>query len=212
MTTIEKALAKQKKAVTGVSTGYTDLDKKTSGLQPSDLIIVAARPSMGKCIVSGSTLVNPASGALVTIDEMVNNEEGAVTSITNDFKLRPAQASAFVNDGVKPVFEVRTALGRSIQTTITHPFLSGNGWQALANLEEGDYIALLDHDDEISIDALFENAKVINRYSDVGLIYSDEDKMEMDGSRLKPYFKPDFSPDLPCYRKPASRSSVSLMS
>jgi replicative DNA helicase len=34
--------------VTGVSTGYTDLDKKTSGLQPSDLIIVAARPSMGK--------------------------------------------------------------------------------------------------------------------------------------------------------------------
>jgi len=34
--------------VTGVSTGYGDLDKMTSGLQPSDLIIVAARPSMGK--------------------------------------------------------------------------------------------------------------------------------------------------------------------
>ncbi|RUO28219.1 replicative DNA helicase [Aliidiomarina sanyensis] len=34
--------------VTGVSTGFTDLDKKTAGLQPSDLIIVAARPSMGK--------------------------------------------------------------------------------------------------------------------------------------------------------------------
>ncbi|WP_298441376.1 replicative DNA helicase [uncultured Ferrimonas sp.] len=34
--------------VTGVSTGYADLDKMTAGLQPSDLIIVAARPSMGK--------------------------------------------------------------------------------------------------------------------------------------------------------------------
>lgn len=34
--------------VTGVSTGFTDLDKKTAGLQSSDLIIVAARPSMGK--------------------------------------------------------------------------------------------------------------------------------------------------------------------
>ena len=34
--------------VTGVTTGFTDLDKKTAGLQPSDLIIVAARPSMGK--------------------------------------------------------------------------------------------------------------------------------------------------------------------
>ena len=43
-----EALVKTNKEVTGVSTGYTDLDKKTSGLQPSDLIIVAARPSMGK--------------------------------------------------------------------------------------------------------------------------------------------------------------------
>ena len=43
-----EVLVKSNKEVTGVSTGYTDLDKKTSGLQPSDLIIVAARPSMGK--------------------------------------------------------------------------------------------------------------------------------------------------------------------
>ncbi|WJG09777.1 replicative DNA helicase [Aliiglaciecola sp. LCG003] len=43
-----EALIKNNKEVTGVSTGYTDLDKKTSGLQSSDLIIVAARPSMGK--------------------------------------------------------------------------------------------------------------------------------------------------------------------
>ncbi len=43
-----EALVKSGKEVTGVTTGFTDLDKKTSGLQPSDLIIVAARPSMGK--------------------------------------------------------------------------------------------------------------------------------------------------------------------
>ncbi|MFT5276394.1 MAG: replicative DNA helicase [Glaciecola sp.] len=41
-------LVKQGLSITGVSTGYTDLDEKTSGLQRSDLIIVAARPSMGK--------------------------------------------------------------------------------------------------------------------------------------------------------------------
>ena len=34
--------------VTGVPTGFSDFDNKTSGLQPSDLIIIAARPSMGK--------------------------------------------------------------------------------------------------------------------------------------------------------------------
>ena len=45
--TIEK-LASRKELVTGVPTGFTELDEMTSGLQPSDLIIVAARPSMGK--------------------------------------------------------------------------------------------------------------------------------------------------------------------
>ncbi len=44
---IEKA-AKTKSTVTGLSTGFTDLDLKTSGFQNSDLIILAARPSMGK--------------------------------------------------------------------------------------------------------------------------------------------------------------------
>jgi len=41
-------LAKQGSEVTGVSSGFADLDKMTSGLQPADLVIVAARPSMGK--------------------------------------------------------------------------------------------------------------------------------------------------------------------
>ena len=44
---IEKA-SKSKGTVTGIPTGFIDLDYKTSGLQPSDLILIAARPSMGK--------------------------------------------------------------------------------------------------------------------------------------------------------------------
>jgi replicative DNA helicase len=44
---IEKA-AHNKSSVTGISTGFSDLDYKTSGLQPSDLVLLAARPSMGK--------------------------------------------------------------------------------------------------------------------------------------------------------------------
>lgn len=83
----------------------------------------------------------------------------------------------------------------SIQLNDVNQGISVTTNDALA-MAKGDFIALLDHDDEISIDALYENAKVINKYSDVGLIYSDEDKMEMDGTRLEPYFKPDFSPDL----------------
>lgn len=45
---LEKLLQTPADGVTGVSTGFTDLNKKTAGLQGSDLVIVAARPSMGK--------------------------------------------------------------------------------------------------------------------------------------------------------------------
>ncbi len=41
-------LFESKELITGVPTGYSDIDKMTAGLQPSDLIIIAARPSMGK--------------------------------------------------------------------------------------------------------------------------------------------------------------------
>ena len=44
---IERA-SRTKETVTGIPTGFIDLDYKTSGLQPSDLVLIAARPSMGK--------------------------------------------------------------------------------------------------------------------------------------------------------------------
>lgn len=47
MDKIEQA-AKNKGAVTGIPTGFTDLDYRTAGMQPSDLVLIAARPSMGK--------------------------------------------------------------------------------------------------------------------------------------------------------------------
>jgi len=55
--------------ITGMSTGFTDLDEMTSGLQRSDLIVVAGRPSMGKCLGLG-TLVLMHSGELRRVEEL----------------------------------------------------------------------------------------------------------------------------------------------
>jgi glycosyltransferase involved in cell wall biosynthesis len=63
------------------------------------------------------------------------------------------------------------------------------------SLATGEYIALLDHDDELSVDALYENAVLLNRYPDADMIYSDEDKIDTQGRRHSPFFKPDWSPD-----------------
>ncbi len=43
-----EAASRQKGTVTGIATGFLDLDYRTAGLQPSDLVLIAARPSMGK--------------------------------------------------------------------------------------------------------------------------------------------------------------------
>ncbi len=62
-------------------------------------------------------------------------------------------------------------------------------------LSSGDYIALMDNDDELTVDALYEVAQVINQ-SNAEFIYSDEDKLELNGRYSDPHFKPDFAPDM----------------
>jgi GT2 family glycosyltransferase len=60
----------------------------------------------------------------------------------------------------------------------------------------GEWTVLLDHDDELSPDALYYVAKEINEHTDAQLIYSDEDLIDTRGVRSEPKFKPGWSPDL----------------
>ena len=71
-----------------------------------------------------------------------------------------------------------------------------NASNSALSLMTGDYVALMDHDDELPKFALFFVIKEINDYPDAKLIYSDEDKLYFDGSRVSPYFKSDWNPDL----------------
>jgi GT2 family glycosyltransferase len=61
---------------------------------------------------------------------------------------------------------------------------------------QGEFIALLDHDDELSEHALYMVAVELNAHPDADVIYSDEDKIEERCHRYGPYFKPDWNPDL----------------
>jgi glycosyltransferase involved in cell wall biosynthesis len=63
-------------------------------------------------------------------------------------------------------------------------------------LAEGDFIGLLDHDDMISSDALYHYVAALNRTADIDFLYSDEDKIQLGGSHVQPFFKPDYSPEL----------------
>jgi GT2 family glycosyltransferase len=64
------------------------------------------------------------------------------------------------------------------------------------DLADGEWIALLDHDDVLREHALAEVAFEIARHPEAEIIYSDEDKLDAKGGRYDPYFKPDFSREL----------------
>lgn len=64
------------------------------------------------------------------------------------------------------------------------------------DMAEGDFIMLCDHDDTIALNTLYEMTKAINENPEIDVIYTDEDKVTMDGKHyFEPHFKPDFNLD-----------------
>ena len=63
-------------------------------------------------------------------------------------------------------------------------------------LATGDFVALLDHDDELAPTALYFLGLALNKNPGLQLIYSDEDKIDAQNRRFEPYFKSDWNPEL----------------
>ena len=141
MTKLEQLNARRG-TIVGVPTGFTDLDRLTGGLQRSDLIVLAARPGMGKCLVHAMLIDNPATGERLTIEECVKRQLPNVYGLSEKGEMRQAEIGAWIDSGIKPCFRVRTLLGREVEVTGHHPFLTVHGWTPLHDLKVGDSIAI----------------------------------------------------------------------
>ncbi len=128
-------------SLSGLPSGFRELDEMTSGLQKQDLIILAARPAMGKCLSADSEIVL-ADGSISTIEQIYLNRKGTISTLKDNFRISSEDPSDFVDDGIKQTFEVTTRLGRRVETTASHPFLTMDGWKPLLELKEGDFIAV----------------------------------------------------------------------
>ena len=128
-------------SLSGVPSGFYDLDALTSGFQASDLIIVAARPSMGKCLSFDSEIVL-SNGSVTTIEDIYRRKDASLLTLGNDLRLSFTKPSAFVDDGIKPVYKVTTRLGRTVETTLAHPFLTISGWKRLEHISVGTKVAV----------------------------------------------------------------------
>jgi len=108
-----------------------------------------------------------------------------------------------IADDASPKLHIRDVLEEycAIDPRIRVVYRKENGHISAASntalaIAVGEFAALLDHDDELAKDALYENVKWLNLHPDADMIYSDEDKINSDGKRHSPFFKPDWSPDL----------------
>ena len=63
------------------------------------------------------------------------------------------------------------------------------------SIAKGEFVVLLDNDDLIEKDALYYIVEVLNKDSKLDMIYTDEDKLDFNGRKMEPHFKPDYSPD-----------------
>jgi deoxycytidine triphosphate deaminase/intein/homing endonuclease len=93
---------------------------------------------LGKCVTGDTRVVDADTGAYVPITEM---RWGKSTLALDSWRLKRAKVSAFIPQGQKEVFELRTRAGLRIRATANHPFLKLNGWTALSELRPGDRIA-----------------------------------------------------------------------
>ncbi|CAN5497534.1 hypothetical protein BH10PLA2_BH10PLA2_06820 [soil metagenome] len=97
---------------------------------------------------------------------------------------------------VRPILEGYAAIDPRIRVT----FRPSNGNISAASntaleMARGEYVALLDHDDELAEQAIFRMAQAIVEDRAIDFLYSDEDKLELDCTRSDPFFKPDWSPE-----------------
>jgi GT2 family glycosyltransferase/glycosyltransferase involved in cell wall biosynthesis len=104
---------------------------------------------------------------------------------------------ASTNEDVKTLLREYQNLDQRVKVV----FRSENGHISNASnsalqIAAGEFIGLVDHDDLLSPDALFWVADAINKDPAVGMIYSDEDKIDLKGVRQSPYFKSDWNLDL----------------
>lgn len=125
----------------GLTTGFPAIDKAFDGGLHPGFIIIGGDSNLGKCLSYDSEIVNSITGEVKTIEEIYNEKNYSLLSLQENFKLDTTKPSHFVDDGIKPVFEVTTSLGRKIKTTLTHPYLTINGWKKLKEISVGEYIA-----------------------------------------------------------------------
>ena len=97
---------------------------------------------IGKCVKFDTKIADAITGEILTIKEIYERRKINLLTLSPDYKLRMIRPNKYLDDGIKSCYKVVTALGREIETTLPHPFLTVGGWKELGELKVGDFIGV----------------------------------------------------------------------
>lgn len=103
-----------------------------------------ARYGFNKCLPGHVEVLDAATGRMVRIGDLYTGRAVLEETLTCDIdrlRLCTGRVSKVMSNGVKPVFRLTTASGRTIDATGNHPFYTVNGWRKLEELKTGTFIA-----------------------------------------------------------------------
>jgi DNA polymerase-3 subunit alpha len=104
-----------------------------------------ARYGFNKCLPGDTEVIDAATGRLIRIEDLYTGKErieNTITCDTDSLKLQNGRITTVISNGVKPVYRLTTALGRTIEATANHPFYTFAGWRLLEELSVDDLIAV----------------------------------------------------------------------
>ncbi len=107
-------------------------------------IVFFANYGFNKCLPGDVEVLDAETGRLVRIEDLYHGRARLTRTVSCDvdtLTLRAQPVARVMDNGVKPVFRLKTASGRVIEATANHPFYTFHGWRLLADLRPGDLIA-----------------------------------------------------------------------
>jgi len=135
--TFDRLEADDGRLITGIGTGFYELDEMTNGLQPGEMIIIAARPSMGKA--------QPLDARVLRDDGWTTMGELRVGDRLASVDGQPSHVTGIFPQGRRQVYRVTFADGRSTECCAEHLWrVSYRGWDEPRVLQTGELIAMLE--------------------------------------------------------------------
>ena len=112
------------------------------GYQVGEITELCAQYAVGKCVKFDTLVVDTETGELITVEEAYHKKQVNLLSINDKLKVQVVTPSEFIDDGKRICYRVTMRSGKTVEVTLSHPFLTVNGWLPLHKLRPNDRVAV----------------------------------------------------------------------